>query len=371
MVNIFMNLSLQKNFDNATLNYDLNKFNWPLLVLKKIQEKYPVVKSLEKIHQQLSPTEIFEIAAQIQNEFLTEEWSILLDKFAETYIVPLLNGQRYLIKRQPTLNIVIPNQEAVGRRLPFHQGIFYDNGRGQGTIWMPLTKCYDSNSMWIASLEDSRKLTKIAIEEKLSAEKLDLYSTLESIPVTLEPGQAHLFSQEHIHGNINNITDITRFAIDWHVLIEGEEYHNRLPGAFFRMPGDYVTDIHVDNSKSFLCYLSNNSEFDKQLSKHVQRCTIEKYIEQHDIAPNGWQFENEYLTHLPIFQYLLDQNIDCILVLSMYSISDELLQKAINKGKEIHFANEYMCIKTQEDLDRILQYKNFAVKKKGKLSFEE
>jgi len=94
-------------------------------------------------------------------------------------------------------------------------------------------------------------------------------------------------------------------------------------------------------------------------------------MQQHNIAPNGWQFENEYLTHLPIFQYLLEQNIDCILVLSMYSILDDLLQKAIDAGKEIHFANEYMCIKTQEDLDKILQYKNFAVKKKGKLSFEE
>mgnify|MGYP003124358071 FL=1 len=366
-----MNPSLLKNFNNVTLNYDLNQFNWPKLVLEKIQSKYSDVQNLEYIHNLLSPRQIFDIASLIQNSFLEQEWAEMLDKFAETYIAPLLDGQRYLIKRQPTLNIVIPNQEAVGRRLPFHQGIFYDNGRGQGTIWMPLTKCYDSNSMWIAGLEDSRKLTKIAIEEKLSAGKFDLYSTLESIPVTLEPGQAHLFSQEHIHGNINNLTDITRFAIDWHVLIEGEEYHNRLPGAFFRMPGDYVTDIHVDNSKSFLCYLSNNSEFDKHLSKHVQRCTIEKYIQQHDIAPNSWQFENEYLTHLPIFQYLLGQNIDCILVLSMYSISDDLLQEAIDAGKEIHFANEYMCIKTQEDLDKILQYKNFAVKKKGKLSFED
>ena len=366
-----MNPSLLQHFNNNTLNYDLSQFNWPKLVLEKIQSKYPAVQNLEYIHNLLSPRQIFDITSLIQNSFLEQEWSEMLDKFAETYIAPLLDGQRYLIKRQPTLNIVIPNQEAVGRRLPFHQGIFYDNGRGQGTIWMPLTRCYDSNSMWIAGLEDSRKLTKIAIEEKLSAEVFDLYSTLESIPVTLEPGQAHLFSQEHIHGNINNLTDITRFAIDWHVLIEGEEYHNRLPGAFFRMPGDYVTDIHVDNSKSFLCYLSNNSEFDKQLSKHVQRCTIEKYMQQHDIVPNGWQFENEYLTHLPIFQYLLDQNIDCILVLSMYSISDDLLQEAIDAGKEIHFANEYMCIKTQEDLDKILQYKNFAVKKKGKLSFEE
>lgn len=365
-----MNPSLAKHFDNGTLNYDIEKFNWPSLILDKIKEKYAQVTSLEYIHQTLSPTEIFDICSLIQDSFLSEEWSRILDDFAQEFVAPLLDGQKYLIKRQPTLNVVIPNQEAVGRRLPFHQGIFYDNGRGQGTIWMPLTECYTSNSMWIMGLEDSRKLTKIAVDEKLSVADFEFACTLESLPVTLKPGQAHLFCQEHIHGNINNLTDITRFAIDWHILIEGEEYHNRLPGAFFRLPGDYVTNKTIDNSKSFLCYLSNNSDFDKTLSKHVQRCTVEKYMQQHNIKPNGWQFENEYLTHLPIFQYLLDQDIDCILVLSMYSIPNDLLQLAINKGKEIHFANEYTSIASQDDLDKILFYKNFAVKKKGPLSFE-
>jgi hypothetical protein len=366
-----MNPSLLENFDNATLNYDIKKYNWPKLILSKIQEKYPRVKNLEYIHNELDATEIFDIAALVQNSFKSIEWSIMLDDFAEEYVAPLLNGQNYLIKRQPTLNVVIPNQEAVGRRLPFHQGIFYDNGRGQGTIWMPLTECYESNSMWIMELEDSRKLTKIAVEEKLNVTDFEFYCTLESTPVTLKPGQAHLFCQEHIHGNINNLTDITRFAIDWHILIEGEEYHNRLPGAFFRLPGDYYLNSHVDNTKSFICYLSNNSDFDKHMSKHAQRCTVQAYLQDFNIKPNSWQFENEYLTHLPIFQYLLDQPIDCIVVLSMYCISDDLLAQAIAKGKEIHFANECCCVKTKEELEQILFYKNFAVHKKGKLSFEE
>ena len=61
-----------------------------------------------------------------------------LSRFAKRYISPLFD-EDFLIKRQPTLNLVVPDQERLGRRLPFHQGIFYDNGRGQGTIWMPLT----------------------------------------------------------------------------------------------------------------------------------------------------------------------------------------------------------------------------------------
>ena len=245
-----MNHILLKNFNNNTLQYDVEKYNWPDIILEQIQTKYSSVKSLETIHNVLAPTEIADVTALVQNNFLTSEMSTLLDDFAEEYIAPLLSNQKYLIKRQPTLNVVIPNQEEVGRRLPFHQGIFYDNGRGQGTIWMPLTECYDTNSMWIMDLETSRSLTKKVIAEKMSVEQFEKHCIKHARPVTLKPGQAHLFAQEHIHGNLNNTTDITRLAIDWHILIEGEEYHQRLPGAFFRMPGDYVTTTQLIQTKN-------------------------------------------------------------------------------------------------------------------------
>jgi hypothetical protein len=365
-----MNQYLLQNFNNNTLNYDLSRYNWSQLILDIIKAKYSQVTSLETLHQVLTHQEIADATALVQRKFLDAELSCLLDSFAEEYIAPLIGNSKYLIKRQPTLNLVIPNQSQAGRRLPFHQGIFYDNGRGQGTIWMPLTKCYKSNTMWVMDLETSRDLTKQVIEHGWSVDEFEQECVKHSFPVTLVPGQAHLFGQEHIHGNIENTTDITRLAIDWHILIEGEEYHRRYPGAFFRMPGDYVYNSVVDTNKTFVCYLSHNSEFDKSVGKHAQRCTIEHYVKEQNIKHNGYQFENEYLMHLPIFDYLLEQDVDGIVVFSMYSISDKLLKKAIRLKKEIHFANEYMNIKTTQDLDKVLTYKNFAVSKKGKLSFE-
>lgn len=365
-----MNQYLLKNFDNNTLNYNLDQFNWPAKVLEIIQEHYPSVTSLEHINKDVAPNDISKITGLVQTAFLSKELSTMLDAFAEEYVKPLIGNQSYLIKRQPTLNCVIPNQEASGRRLPFHQGIFYDNGRGQATIWMPLTETYQSNSMWIMDLEPSQRLTQQVVRERWSVEKFEQECEKLSRPVTLSPGQAHLFAQEHIHGNINNVTDITRFAIDWHVLIKGEECHRRLPGGFFRLPGDHTSDVTVDTDKEYICYMSNNSEFDKHIGKHSQRCTIEHYLDMHNIGHNGWQFENEYLYHLPIFSHLLEQNIDAIVVLSMYSIPDTLLERALELGVEVHFANELMIMRTQEDLDKILEYKSFYVPKKGLLSFE-
>ena len=366
-----MNKSILKNFNNNTLDYNISHYNWPAKVLEIIQDEYPKVNSLEYIHDILTPNEISRITGTVQNAFLGKELSQMLDDFAEEYIKPLIDNQRYLIKRQPTLNCVIPHQGLTGRRLPFHQGIFYDNGRGQATIWMPLTETYESNSMWIMDLAPSQKLTQQVVRERWSVEHFEEECNKLSYPVTLSPGQAHLFAQEHIHGNINNITEITRFAIDWHVLIKGEECHRRLPGGFFRLPGDHSSDIRVDTSKDYICYMSNNSEFDKNIGKHSQRCTIEHYLNMHNIKHNGWQFENEYLYHLPIFSHLLKTgSIDGIVVLSMYSIPDILLEQALASDVEIHFANELMIMRTQEDLDKVLEYKSFYVPKKGLLSFE-
>ena len=359
-----MNNYLLTNFNNCTLNYNLNQFNWTNLVLKLSKEKFPQVETLENIHLILNPMEITELTLHVQDRFLDAEIAEMFDNFANTYIKSLIGNNEYLIKRQPTLNVVIPNQADVGRRLPFHQGIFYDNGRGQGTIWMPLTKCYDSNSMWVVDLDVSRKITEDVINFKWSVERFEEECMKYAYPVTLEPGQAHLFNQEIMHGNINNNTDITRMAIDWHVLIKGEEYHRRLPGGFFRRPGDYVTNMDVDTNKQFICYVANNSTFDNSIPKYAQRCVIEKYLGKFNIRHNGWQFENEYLYHMPIFEHLLNQPIDAIVLFSMYSIPDQLIEKALELNVELHFANEFMMLSSKEDLDKILFYKNFAVDKK-------
>jgi hypothetical protein len=106
----------------------------------------------------------------------------------------------------------------------------------------------------------------------------------------------------------------------------------------------------VDKGQEFICYLSNNSEFDQYTPKFAQRLVIKNYCKHFDISHNGWQFENEYLYHLPIFEHLLDQPIKNIIVYSMYSVTDKLLKLAVNKNKTIHFANEFMICNSKSSL---------------------
>ena len=360
------------NWDNKTLEYNLNRYDFSSWVLNVIQQDYPNVSDLSTIHNFVPLTDLVKITDKVQRSFSSESFGKMIDDFAEEYIKPLIDNKRYLVKRFPTLNLVVPNQQKLGRRLHFHQGIFYNNGRGQGTVWMPLTECYDSNSMWIVGYEDSKLITRKTVNSNLSQKRFEKMSINKAFPVTLKPGQAHLFHQEHIHGNINNETDITRMAIDWHVLIENEEFGGRYPGGFFRLPGDYKQEkVKTTNAT---IYLSNNTSFDKHIPLHIQRNYIVDYCKDNNIEYSGYTFENEHLEHLPIFEDLIQEKQN-IIMLSIHSLPDHeglrnyYLDLALDNNVDIIFVNEMIKL-SKDSINKIITYLEFGYKQRGWHSWE-
>jgi sporadic carbohydrate cluster protein (TIGR04323 family) len=360
-------------WQNDILTYDLEKYNFPRLVLDLVKEKFPLVVALETLHEVVQPSQIADLCLHVQKCFGRLEFMKLFDQFAEEYIAPKLGGKRYLIKRLPTLNCVIPDQAKHARRLPFHQGIFYNNGKGMATMWMPLTHATGTNSMYIADLDDSRNLTKQVIDEKLDLEEFEKRCIKISSPVEKSPGEVHLFTQENIHGNVNNETGVTRCSVDWHVLPEGGEYGGREPGGFFRLPGDYEQSDDTDyTGKIFISYVSNNSAYDKKIPLHFQRKIIDEYCEGRGIVNSGVQFENEFLTWLPILEHFIKQKVNGIVMLSIHSLPDnrtrteELLLLALEYKVELHFANEFCSLKDFNDLKRIQTYLEFSTAKNQK-----
>ena len=364
-------------WENKTLDYDILKYPWPSQVLSVIQEKFPLVDDLTRVHKHLTASQIQDLTIHVQSAFGRQMFAQQFDQFAEEYIQPLLGGKKYLIKRQATLNCVIPNQQHVSRKLPFHQGVFYNNGRGQRTIWMALTDCEDTNSMWIADTESSQRLTKQCIDQKMNQDQFESECVKICKPVNIKPGQCHLFHQEHIHGNVNNETGYTRMAVDWHVLIEGEEYGGRLPGGFFRAPGDYEQQQSFDHSnQNIIAYVGNNTHFDKHIPVHFQRKVIDEYCQHKQISCVAVQFENEHLEWLPVLEQCIKQKPDGIVMCSMYSLPDdivrrnEILKVALHNNVKLYFANEHCCMTNINELHKIQMYIDFAVQHKGSQSWE-
>ena len=369
--------STQQHWDNATLNYNLKKYNWSKWALTVAQEIVPQVEQLETMHQVLSPAMIVQVAMHVQNACSRKDFMEKFDEFVAEYVPPLIDNKRYLIQRQGTLRVVIPDQAKSGRRLQFHQGIFVGNGRGCRTIWTPLTEARGTNTMWIMGLDASHDVTRRFLDEKWALDKFEDECLKHAWPVTLKPGQSHLFMQEHLHGNVNNDEGYTRVSMDLRILVEGEEYGRRTPGGFMRLPGDHeVSETHDYTGKKFITYAGWNSAFSKNIPLPMQRATIETYCIKNKISYNDYQFENEHTDWEPSLEYFIRQQPDGIVLFSMYSLPDdvyrrrELLQLAIDLGVELHFANELCSLKTTNDLERIETYVNFAVAKSGPYNWE-
>ena len=369
---------LQEHWNNSVVDYDLEKYNWPAWALSVIQEVAPQVKELETMHTVLNPSEIVRVGQHVQNACTRIDFMKRFDEFAASIVPQRIQNKRYLIQRQGTLRVVIPNQAKVGRRLAFHQGIFVGNGRGCRTIWTPFTRAEKTNTMWMLDLDISREITKKVLAEKWSMEKFEEESLKHAWPVTLQPGQSHLFFQEHIHGNVNNDEGYTRVSMDMRILIEGEEWGRRMPGGFMRLPGDYEVAKTMDyTGKSFITYAGWNSKFSKDIPLPMQRAIIEPYCVKNKIAYTSYEFENEHMDWQPGLEFYIKERPDGIVLCSIYCLTDdvarrsELLKLAVDTGVELHFANELLSLKTQEDLEKIETYLNFAVAKKGLHVWEE
>lgn len=367
----------QIHWNNCNISYDLDKHNWPAWALSVIQEVAPRVKELETIHLILSPPEIVQVANHVQNSCSRRDFMERFDNFAAAYVPSRIKNKKYMVQRQGTLRVVIPEQSKVGRRLQFHQGIFVGNGRGCRTIWTPFTRAEKTNTMWMVGLEDSRNITKQSLQEKWSFDKFEQECLKKAWPVTLDPGQSHLFFQEHLHGNVNNEEGYTRVSMDMRILIEGEEFGRRFPGGFMRLPRDYESsEINDYTGQRFITYAGWSSAFSKYIPLPMQRSTMEPYCAKNKIQHSSYEFENEHLDWQPALEFYIKERPDGIVLCSIYSLTDdairrrELLQLALDYQVELHFANESLSLKSKKDLDKIETYLTFAVAKSGPYSWE-
>ena len=358
---------LDPRWDNQTLEYDLEKHNWPEFWLGVAKEKFPQIKTLETVHKVLDATELVELGRHLQDTCGEERFIKKVDAYYSECVPDLLDGEEWMLQRFFTIRMVIPNQAKEGRLLAFHQGIWVGNGLGLRTIWTPFTKCYGNNSMQIMGWEESDELTKRCYDEKMSYDELQGECAKHCFPVTLKPGQAHLFQQHHIHGNFNNDTDITRWSMDGRVLPKGGHYHRKLPGGYFRFIGERDDIREIDSTKKWISYAGWNTEWTKELPLPMQRAIISQYCDKHGIKINDYQFENEYVDWLPgLEKFITGYGIDAIVLCSINSLPDDpfrryhLLSLAVENEVELHFANELCSVRTVEDIKHIQHVLEFV-----------
>lgn len=346
--------------DRRIVNYDLNKHNWPEYWLNIAKEKFPQIQSLETVHKVLTPSEISILGKHCQSFCGSDEFADRVDKYFSDIVEDYIGFEEWMIQRYFTIRIVIPDQAKKGRLLAFHQGIWVGNGLGLRTIWTPFTKVYDTNSMYVASYEDSVNITQNTYDNKWDYDTIQEECGKYSSPIKLEPGQTYLFQQQHIHGNFNNETEITRWSMDGRILPKNGHYHRKLPGGYFRFVGERESSIEIDKDKTWVTYAGWNTNFSEPIPLPMQRAIIGEYCNKFNIQINDYQFENEYCDWLPgLEKFITGLGIEGIVLCSIYCLPDDkerrlkLLNLAVEKGVELHFANELTFLKDINDISKI------------------
>ena len=344
------------DWDHNVVDYDLEKFPWYERILSVIQEVKPQCDSIGRLHEYFDRTEVVPLRKKIERFVRTKEFSGWVDD----YFYHIIDDREYLIQATPTLNVVLPDQQRQGSLLTFHTGHLTAYSEGMHTIWTPVSEAFGSNSMQVVSREDSKYLTEVFLDHKLSMADMQYLCQKYSYPVEIKQGQAWLFDQDHWHGNINNTTGVTRIGLDIRAMDKKTDYGYRKPGSYFRFPGTTVETPKVDTDRRWIVFNDPAGDYLGTMPFYIARSFIENYVDRLDIKPVGWHNEytlTDWNPHLEFFIYATE--VEGIALLSMHGLSSpinkrmELFERCVNKDIHVLFCDENFLLDSIEGLDYI------------------
>lgn len=355
-------------FDNKQGCYDLEKYPLTKIVLKSIQKYYPDVQDLSLLHEHVETNKVSNLMNTITKDLIETEFYQYFDQILKEQVVSKIDTD-IIVQKFGNMRATIPYQDKIGATIPFHQGRWVGNGLGLRTIWMPFTPCYETNTLQVLDLEKSRDITVKNAEEKWSYEKLQNICIDNCYPVTLEPGQFHLFTQEHIHGGLPNRTGRTRVSIDVRMLLRNGQPHRKWPGAYFRRLGDleiHSRKVDIKPEESVVTYAEYESFKTRYIDLHFQTLTVRNYCSRMGYVFPFQNGDNEGTNH-SYLEYMIDKgNIDHILLFSIFSLPDDpdrrkyLMNLALEKNCKLHFANEEFVLDSVSMLDKIEYLRSFT-----------
>lgn len=231
------------------------------LVLKTIQEKSnKPISSLQDCHKYLNRLDInsarYKAFQSINSPDI--DWAHYVHKLAGTHIAQVI-GPDYLIQSKTNLSIQMPGDET--SILDIHSDCKSGDSPWQINLWIPLTKAYSTNSMFLISMEDSlnyfKQLRLIARESSDIQNNMTRLSHIlkgfSKMFVDAGENDVLLFNPGVLHGNELNTTDQTRVSLN------------------IRIKSIFSPDVRIENSDRGIGpyyrkgNISKNTEFSEKV----------------------------------------------------------------------------------------------------------
>ena len=187
-------------------SYNTDKYRFRELVSELFQ-----VDELEKIHKNKSEWVRDEYKRMTINEEnttdfhdtfykkLNDNWTDFYesyDKFIHDEIVPIMD-EKFHYQYLPSFRVQLPDENQAVHTWHCDSDPLHKHPKGEINIWLPLTRCYGTNTMWIES----------------EPFKLDFQP--------LEGDYGNFWTNNGnvcMHGNKPNVTSVTRMSFDFRII---------------------------------------------------------------------------------------------------------------------------------------------------------
>lgn len=218
------------SFDPAKIDFvaELKR----LLVEKKIVGEDAIrATPLDRLHEQLSPEskrlDDSELNKVSKNFYDTSDAFLALYRRFFRDVVGRMFGEDLYFQATPTLRFQFPRQSGFDWQPRIHTDIMLGHPPEEVNVWLPFTRTFGTNSMMIASLEDSVEILEdLSYDfEKLAwkVQKDEAFwraCATKMKPVELQYGEFLLFDPRCLHATQDNVTDATRISTDVRIILK-------------------------------------------------------------------------------------------------------------------------------------------------------
>jgi len=176
------------------------------------EEEFPLLNGKER--DQSSPIHKHFYSIFDANPEFLRTYHVFVSKVVQPYY-----DEDIVYQARPTFRIHYPGNLAVGE---WHKDSDYNHPRREDNWWVPFTKAFDTNTIWVESAEDKE----------------------DYLPYNIDPGEVLIFPGSQLkHGNKLNETGVSRVSMDFRVLrmkdYEASEEGSSAVGLKFKVGGYY------------------------------------------------------------------------------------------------------------------------------------
>lgn len=220
-----------------------------------------------------------------------------------------LAGSDAYIQGKPNFRVHSPHDPT--SVVPFHSDVLYGHSQDEINYWVNLTPVWGTNSLWMASEQETEALHHALKFDRLSLAEFEELARKTARPIEApEPG-VHTFCCGQVHGSVLNETDQTRVSIDLRIIGPGGAAQVKKRGGYFRaqwlerlecplVPRTPVTTV---------------ASLDEGTPVYLQRVAMEMFypqgshrelVEFHDL-PNHSPTLTDAMAHGPVLAYTVRQ----------------------------------------------------------------